>query len=153
MRSGFQSATPYAAVLTVLLAAGPVAAQTPPPEIHPVQVQGHHDRPYTPPPVLLPAPTIASPEWAVAPSVDFPAHASSLGIERARVVLDCKTNIDLSLVDCTIQSETPPGFGFGEAALASVGDARLVPASDPAAIYRFAVAFRRERTPIPPREN
>jgi hypothetical protein len=134
MRKGFQSGTPCAVAFTALLTAGPVVAQTSPP-------------------ASVPAPTVARPAWAVAPSVDFPPYASSVGIDQARVVLDCRTNSDLALVDCTIQSETPPGFGFGEAALASVGAARLVPSSDLEAIYRFALAFRLEQTPIPPREN
>lgn len=67
----------------------------------------------------------ASPVWSAPPQATYPHEASDAGITSGAVRLRCAPVSSGALSDCVIQSEEPPGFGFGEAALASTQDARL----------------------------
>lgn len=46
----------------------------------------------------------------------YPEKALDIGKEGG-AVLECTVKKDRSLVNCTVASETPEGFGFGDAAL------------------------------------
>jgi TonB family protein len=65
---------------------------------------------------------IVSPKWISTPSVEqmnavFPAKAKVESITSSRVALDCKVAPAGTLTGCTVASETPGGYGFGQAAL------------------------------------
>ncbi|CAN5336671.1 hypothetical protein BH11PSE2_BH11PSE2_06210 [soil metagenome] len=64
---------------------------------------------------------ITRPDWQKQPSGDdvdrlFPRIAMSRQ-QGGAVRMTCKVKIDGALTDCIISSETPPGYGFGDAAL------------------------------------
>ncbi|CAN5367587.1 hypothetical protein BH09PSE1_BH09PSE1_29480 [soil metagenome] len=60
-------------------------------------------------------------EWRVRPHPRFPRTDYVRGV----ATLSCLTRDDGSLDQCTIESEYPPGAGFGATALSGLGDARL----------------------------
>jgi TonB-like protein len=74
-----------------------------------------------PPAAPRPAPTastaVAAPDPAAAVLAFYPPAAKAAGVE-GQAVISCGHNAHLALKGCTIVSETPPGQGFGEAALA-----------------------------------
>ena len=60
------------------------------------------------------------------PWENFPLGAQRAGVG-GKVVLLCRVKADGGLEDCTAQSETPQGYGFGAAAVKSAGAFRLAP--------------------------
>lgn len=99
------------------------------------------------PPQLI---DVASPEWLSLPrhpERSYPREAFAAGIEGV-VDLDCLVEIDGRLT-CTIASEMPPGWGFGEAALALSREhvmAPLVHQGAPArGRYRMRIPFTQPR--------
>ncbi|KQW80712.1 hypothetical protein ASC65_12095 [Brevundimonas sp. Root1279] len=83
------------------------------------------------------------------PAADVPANLPPVTVEQPRngeVVLSCAVSPSGQLADCQVVSETPPGRGFGEAALRSAGRARLsqdsVRESGGRGRVRFTVRFR-----------
>lgn len=72
---------------------------------------------------------LVRPTWVRQPAPFFPALAASRGIEQGDVSLRCEALASGELGACEIISESPPGVGFGEAALASMRDARIKPRS------------------------
>lgn len=75
---------------------------------------------------LLPVVT-QNPSWTVPPRAEFPQKARTAGVTEGVVALVCKSSAEGRLEDCVIHQETPGGAGFGEAALAAVGEARVSP--------------------------
>ncbi len=64
---------------------------------------------------------IGSPQWAALPSGEdfassYPAAAAKANVGQARVVMSCQVGPEGRLAACAVQSETPAGLGFGEAA-------------------------------------
>lgn len=97
----------------------------------------------------LPAPegnVITSPVWAQHPMPEFPAPAAAQGVTQGSVVLSCAARQDGRLSGCSVVSEDPAGNGFAAAALRSVGQARLAPATvadaAPGSTVRFTIRFR-----------
>ena len=83
--------------------------------------------PPPPPPAPPPAPpvqhaaVITNPDWARRPNGDdlaryYPDRAQSLG-KTGRAVISCTVTGKGTLTACSVVSEDPPDFGFGEAAL------------------------------------
>jgi|CXWL01.1.fsa_nt_gi TonB family protein len=117
----------------------PPRASTPQPPLQaPTQYQGALDLP--PPlnvdistgPSVSMGPTLAAvtnPDWVRRPSdLDryYPSRARRLGAEGV-VVLDCRVSVSGDL-GCAVISETPPEWGFGQAALRIAGEHRMRPA-------------------------
>jgi protein TonB len=74
-------------------------------------------------------PVITRPEWVRRPSgltVYYPRRALNRGIE-GEAALTCVVSVTGHL-DCAVVSETPTGWGFGEAAIRIARDHRMVPA-------------------------
>lgn len=97
--------------------------------------------------VSYPPPTISDPTWVRRPrdlGRYYPARARERGIEGS-ATLNCAVDTGGAL-HCTVVSETPTGWGFGEAAVRMAGDHRMVPASrDGQAIearHRMVIPFR-----------
>ncbi|UQV19632.1 energy transducer TonB [Brevundimonas albigilva] len=68
-------------------------------------------------------------QWARRPQVtadDFPAHARERDVTGS-ATLSCEARANGSSTNCRVLSENPSGVGFGRAALAVVGRARLAP--------------------------
>lgn len=88
---------------------------------------------------------IVNPSWARSATPEFPERALSRGVQSGRVELSCTANPNGSLTACTIETEEPPGLGFGQAALSAALRARLSPRTvDTAganATVRFSVRF------------
>lgn len=104
-----------------------------------------------PPPAAVPAP----PEWAVRPSPDdvarfYPARARREGVE-GRADIRCTVRIDGALSSCTVVEETPPGLGFGRAAIEMAGVSFRMKARPDAAApdptVRIPVVFDLESPP------
>lgn len=75
--------------------------------------------------------TITSPKWIARPSGEilaknFPGRAVRDGIDGRGVVV-CKVSAKGRLNNCQIESETPPGYGFGEAALKTSRHFQMAP--------------------------
>jgi len=74
-----------------------------------------------PPPAPPKAKVIQNPAWLSKPTGDqlagvYPARALDLGLAGA-ATLDCTVSAAGQVQGCTVAEETPPGFGFGAAAL------------------------------------
>lgn len=119
-------------VLSILMFVAVLAAAEPPPlRIPPAPVSSAPQAPV--PPVLAgPRPSIIRmPDWAGRPSgADvarlYPERAQRLEME-GRVVLLCNVEANGFLSGCRAIEETPPDFGFGEAALQMSALFRLKP--------------------------
>jgi protein TonB len=92
-------------------------------------------------------PEIADPHWLRRPTDlarYYPQRAMRMEMQGA-VSLDCRVST-AGLLNCAIVSETPSGWGFGEAALRIAADQRMAPAMrDGSAVegrYRMQVPFR-----------
>ena len=72
---------------------------------------------------------VVRPTWVRQPAPFFPALAASRGIEQGDVTLRCEALASGELGACEILHESPPNAGFGEAALASIREARVQPRS------------------------
>jgi len=75
------------------------------------------------PALPAPPPELIDPVWLqiASPAMAgklFPDAAAKAGLKTGRAVLACQAAQDGSLKGCTVVDETPPGLGFGEAALA-----------------------------------
>jgi len=85
---------------------------------------------YRPPSFGPPEPvTILTPRWLQRPSNlarYYPRRAIAMEME-GEVVLDCLVSTAGAL-NCTVASETPPSWGFGEAALRMAREHRMEPA-------------------------
>jgi TonB family protein len=83
------------------------------------------------PQVLKPdGPTITKPTWAAMPTVtDFQATfpRAENGVNSVRVVLACTVEVGGVLAGCAVDSETPPGQGFGQGALALASKFKVGP--------------------------
>jgi protein TonB len=97
----------------------------------------------TPPPVV----EVTSPIWLARPRHPerrYPPAAFAAGIA-GEVLLDCAVAVDGKL-DCTIVSESPPDWGFGDAALALAGEHIMAPPTQNGAParghYRMRIPFR-----------
>lgn len=97
------------------------------------------------PPVSGPA-EITNPRWVRQPrdlARYYPARALARG-ETGSVLLNCRVDVGGAL-HCAVVSETPVGWGFGDAALRIAQDYRMVPAMrDGVAVegrYRMRVPF------------
>lgn len=112
--------------------------------------------PPAPPPA--PRPTVGPngevlrhPVWVKVPVPIFPRLAMRRGVEEGVVVLRCETLATGEFGACEALSETPPGAGFAEAALAATRQARVKPYSidgfETDSDVTFTVRFR--TTPEP----
>jgi periplasmic protein TonB len=93
--------------------------------------------------------TITDPHWLRRPrdlQRYYPRRALQSGVE-GFVVLDCRVAVTGTL-GCSVVSETPPNWGFAEAALRIAGDHRMEPAMRGGVAvegrYRMRVPFRAE---------
>jgi TonB family protein len=90
------------------------------------------DEPPLAPSFILPG--HVDPDWKVKPTaVDvarvYPAAANASKVS-GKVTMSCVADIDGFLTECTIQTETPPGYGFGNAALEISAYMQMRPASN-----------------------
>lgn len=77
-------------------------------------------------------------------SANYPRAAFAAGIGGV-VLVQCRVTQDGAFTDCAVVEETPPGHGFGEAALRMVPIMKLRtdgPAFRPGAVMRFPVTFQ-----------
>ena len=72
---------------------------------------------------------VRPPAWVKVPVPVFPTLAMRRGVEEGVVVLRCETLATGQFGACEALSETPPGAGFAEAALAATRQARVRPYS------------------------
>lgn len=70
---------------------------------------------------------ITAPSWLRQPGGEFPERAQRRGVEYGEVELQCPVDAEGRITSCWILSESPPGAGFGQAALAGAVEARLSP--------------------------
>ena len=70
---------------------------------------------------------LRQPVWVVQPIPNFPALALSRGTLSGDVRLRCETLATGEFGACEVLSESPPGAGFAEAALAATRQARVKP--------------------------
>lgn len=98
------------------------------------------------PPVFTGPAEITNPRWVRQPrdlERYYPARALARG-ETGSVLLNCRVDVGGAL-HCAVVSETPVGWGFGDAALRIARDYRMVPAMrDGVAVegrYRMRVPF------------
>lgn len=77
--------------------------------------------------VVGPIAKIVNPVWIQVPQPQFPATAGAAGASTAIVALTCTATVAGTMIDCRVRSETPPGLGFAEAALAAMPGARMQP--------------------------
>ena len=100
-----------------------------------LMLSGQDASPLTEPPTTLPTVEVVAPA------------------DEGVVTLDCRVNRSGTLSDCVIFSETPPGQGFGQAALEAASKSRLSRRSlNPAARdarVRFTTRFRLADRPRP----
>lgn len=95
--------------------------------------------PYSPP-------VVSNPQWVRRPrdlARYYPPRALERGME-ARVVMECAVSTQ-GLLNCSVVSETPENWGFGDAALRISRDYQMVPAMRDglpiAARYRLVAPF------------
>lgn len=73
---------------------------------------------------------ITNPRWLQRPrslAHYYPRRALQMGME-GEVILDCRVST-VGALDCTVARETPPNWGFGEAAVRIARDHRMAPAT------------------------
>lgn len=92
-------------------------------------------------------PVVTDPSWTRRPrnlERFYPVRARQLGIE-GEVTLDCVVSAEGAL-GCVVARETPPGWGFGDAALRISREHRMVPATREGqpveARYRMRLPFQ-----------
>ncbi|HTX48237.1 MAG TPA: energy transducer TonB [Caulobacteraceae bacterium] len=74
-----------------------------------------------PPPKPPPKPLISNPDWMQLPSADdmarfYPDRAQRMSVN-GHATISCTVNVDGSVSDCRVMSQSPPDDGFGDAAL------------------------------------
>jgi TonB family protein len=79
-------------------------------------------------------PSHVEPDWMIKPTPDevarvYPAAAVEARIS-GKVIMACIADVDGFLTECVIEEETPPGYGFGNAALEISAYMRMKPASN-----------------------
>jgi TonB family protein len=97
---------------------------------------------------------ITKPTWAAMPAVEdfqatFPKTAN--GVNSVRVVLACTVTSSGGLGGCTVDSEDPPGQGYGQGALALAAKFRVGPWSQdgqPTIGTRLNLPIRYALTPV-----
>jgi TonB family protein len=97
---------------------------------------------------------ITKPAWTTMPSVEdfqatFPKTAN--GVNSVRIVLACTVEDGGALGGCTVDSETPPGEGYGQGALALATKFRVGPWSQdgqPTAGAKLKLPIRYELTQV-----
>lgn len=100
---------------------------------------------------------ITKPAWAAMPSVEdfqatFPKTAN--GVNSVRVVLACTVTNSGALGGCSVDSEDPPGQGYGQGALALATKFRVGPWSQdgqPTIGARLKLPIRYELTQVAPK--
>ena len=102
-----------AAVTDAPAAPGPITLSVPVPDALPIGVA----EPATPPRASV----ITNPQWVARPSADqlmraYPQRALDRGVSGS-ANLRCTVRVDGTLSGCAAASETPPGVGFGRAAV------------------------------------
>jgi protein TonB len=78
-------------------------------------------------------------------STYYPDRAQRRGISGA-VVLRCRVTDAFGMADCVVESEQPPGYGFGQAAL-KIATTAILPTKDkesvsPGQVVHFPVRFK-----------
>jgi hypothetical protein len=83
-------------------------------------------------------------DWGQRPMPEYPSRAEAQDIGRGVASLDCRVLETGRLTDCQIESEFPPGMGFGPAAVEGTRTARLTREGQAAAggRARFTIRFR-----------
>lgn len=133
--------------------ARPASPERPPPPPRRREQEREEDEETPPAPAAAsqaesvgPPPQITDPVWLQRPRDTarfYPRAAFVQGVE-GRVVLDCFVEVSGRL-ECAVTSETPPGQGFGEAALAIAAAHVMQPATQNGAPvrarYRMIVPF------------
>ncbi|WP_428149334.1 TonB family protein [Brevundimonas sp.] len=88
---------------------------------------------------------ITNPSWVQHPMPSYPAAALEQGLTSGQADLSCTVEADGHVSACTVVNENPVGAGYGAAAVAAAGSARLSPRSvDGAGVggtVRFSVRF------------
>jgi TonB family protein len=75
---------------------------------------------------------VSSPNWTAMPEATrlaavYPAKARAAGVREGRALITCAVEASGSLGGCTVESESPAGMGFGEAALLISGGFAVAP--------------------------
>jgi TonB family protein len=99
---------------------------------------------------------ITNPDWVSKPGPDdysrlYPSFATFLGVE-GHAIISCLVTVQGGLADCSVTSETPKGFRFGEATLKMANMFRMRPMSvdgAPVGGQRINIPVR-YRLPNPP---
>ena len=90
--------------------------------------------------------TVTAVGWRIAPQPRFPGRAARKGLSGGAATLSCEVTLEGRAANCSVVAESPADAGFGEAALESMEEARMRPATvDGVAIpgrARFTVRFR-----------
>lgn len=88
------------------------------------------------------------PQWRRVPEPLYPEAADEAGIYEGRATVQCAASVAGVLSDCEVLTETPAGYGFGEALVTSTRDAsvhpRMVDGEPTAGVIRFSTRFRIE---------
>lgn len=79
------------------------------------------------PPAVPAPPVVVEPTWAQHPMPFYPESAMKDGVSGGEVVLTCVVSTQGSVSDCDVVDETPGGYGFARAAIASAQRARATP--------------------------
>ncbi|MGH6955999.1 MAG: TonB family protein [Caulobacteraceae bacterium] len=90
--------------------------------------------PLGPPPDNLTSPSYTKPGWLVTPTSDdlsrvYPSEAMRRRLS-GYALLKCTVDAEGYLFDCVVSQETPPGMGFGNAALEITAYMRMKPATN-----------------------
>ena len=106
-----------------------------------------------------PPPPSGAPRWLERPHAAdiaryYPPAAAQAGLG-GRVVVGCTATAHGEMTDCAVVSETPPGLGFGQAALQLTREFRLAPRrSDGSSVQgiklRLPIVFGAPEPPPPP---
>lgn len=83
------------------------------------------------PPAAPSSSDVVTPQWLRRPSGEdlyehYPRAAMNKGLP-GRAAMTCKVNAEGLLIDCAVDEESPPGEGFGEAALRMAPLFRMTP--------------------------
>lgn len=101
-------------------------------DVTPIQAASERPQDREPPPFMIRIPTggtLSEPEWVTKPSLGpYPTFAERAD-KSGHATLRCAISRGGLARDCIIWSENPQDFGFGEAALALVPQARFKPAA------------------------
>jgi protein TonB len=105
----------------------------------------------SPPAPPAPPPVITQPRWVSQPSAAdmakfYPPQAIDAEMQ-GRAVIRCKVTISGTLTGCIVVSETPPGYGFGRAAVRLSPYFRMTPRTEDGravdgALVDVAIGFR-----------